>query len=148
MGLAIRCFIDAVLKSKEKGIDNFDNTRILESAFNRLFLAVEHLTNAVMLKEKGNYSKKHFGDFNKLKEFKEKYNIDLATSYQTTYNFRGYADYRKFPEVEDKFDKKHLNEQINKVKGLFFDCLEIFKNDDELKRLINLLKEKTKETRK
>jgi len=128
------------LRSKEKGIDDFDNTRILESAFNRLFLAVEHLTNAMMLKEEGNYSKKHFGDFNKLKEFKEKYDIDLATSYQTTYSFRGYADYRKFPEIKDKFDRGHLNEQINKVKELIYSCLGIFEDDKEFQKVISLLK--------
>lgn len=97
-----------------------------------------------MLKEKGNYSKKHFGDFNKLKEFNEKYNIDLAASYQTTYNFRGYADYRKFPEIKDNFDKKHLDEQITKVKALFYSCSELFKDDNELQKLINLLKERIK----
>lgn len=101
-----------------------------------------------MLKEKGNYSKKHFGDSNKLKEFKEKYNIDLATSYQTTYNFRSYADYRKFPEIKDKFDKKNLNEQVNKVKELFYSCLEIFKSENEFQKLISLFKEKTKDMQK
>ena len=142
MELAIRCFIDSLLKSKETGIDEFDNTRILESAFNRLFLSVEHLTNAVILKEKGNYSKKHFGDYNKLKEFKERYNIDLAENYQTTYNFRAYADYRKFPEIKSKFDKKHLNEQINKVKEVFQSCLEIFKGDNTFKETLEIFKRK------
>lgn len=85
--MAVRCFIDSFLTSKEQGIDDFDNTRILESAFNRLFLSVEHLTNAAMLQEKGNYSKKHFGDFSKLKEFKEKYNIK-TTSIKNTWMSR------------------------------------------------------------
>lgn len=98
----------------------------------------------MILMEKGNYSKKHFGDFTKLKEFKEKYNLDLAASYQTTYTFRGYADYRKFPEIKDKFDKKHLDEQINKVNGLFYSCLGLFKDDEETQKLINLLKERIK----
>ncbi len=98
----------------------------------------------MMLKEKGNYSKKHFGDFNKLKEFKEKYGIDLAASYQTTYSFRGYADYRKFPEIKDKFDKEHLNEQINKVGGLFYSCLEFFKEDEETRKITDILKQRIK----
>jgi len=98
----------------------------------------------MMLKEKGNYSKKHFGDFNKLKEFNKKYNIDLATNYQTTYNFRGYADYRKFPEIKDKFDKEHLNEQINNVKTLINDCLNLFKDEKNIQDLIKLFTEKTK----
>ncbi len=101
-----------------------------------------------MLKEKGNYSKKQFGDFDKLKEFKEKYGIDLATSYQTTYSFRGYADYRKFPEIKGKFDKKHLNEQIAIIKELFCSCLEIFKSDNEFQILIDLFEEKTKNIKK
>lgn len=96
-----------------------------------------------MLKEKGNYSKKHFGDFNKLKEFRKKYDIDLATSYQTTYSFRSYADYRKYPEIKDSFDKKHLNEQINKVKELFFLCFEFLK-DNNFQELINIFKRKLK----
>ncbi len=98
-----------------------------------------------MLKEKGNYSKKHFGDFNKLKEFKEKYGLDLAENYQTTYNFRGYADYRKFPEIKDKFDKKHLNGEINKVKELFYSCLKLFKSNDEFQKLIKVFKKRIKD---
>ena len=141
MELAVRCFIESNLKSKEKGIDDFDQKRILESAFNRLFLAMEHLTNSIMLKEKGNYSKRHFGDFKKLDEFKEKYDIDLATSYQTTYSFRSYADYRKFPEIESKFDKNHLDEQISRVKSLIDSCFRLFK-EKEFDGLVNLLKGK------
>ena len=98
-----------------------------------------------MLKEKGNFSKKHFGDFNKLKEFREKYNIDLATSYQTTYNFRGYADYRKFPEIEKKFDKKHLIEQINKVKELVESSMNLYKENAEFKKMIGVFNDKIKE---
>jgi len=135
--LAVRCFLDAILRSREKGIDDFDTVRILESAFNRLFLAVEHLSNAMVLREEGNYSKKHFGDFNKLKDFKEKYGIDLAKSYQTTYRFRSYADYRKFPEIEDTFDMKHLHEQIGVIKALVISCLNLFKEED-FKELISL----------
>lgn len=102
---------------------------------------MEHLTNAMMLKEKGNYSKRHFGDFNKLNEFKDKYNIDLAASYQTTYSFRSYADYRKFPDIEPKFDKSHLNEQLGQVKILINSCFALFK-EKEFNELVNLLKGK------
>ena len=128
--------------SKEQGIDEFDNTRIMESAFNRLFLAVEHLANAMILREKGNYSKKHFGDFKKLGEFKEKYGIDIAANYQATYTFRGYADYRKFPEIKEKFDRENLNQQINKVMDLINSCLGLCK--EEFPEIANLFKEKTK----
>lgn len=98
----------------------------------------------MMLREEGNYSKKHFGDFDKLKDFKEKYNIDLVTSYQTTYSFRGYADYRKFPEIEDKFDKEHLKEQIDKIRNLIFSCLGLYKGDDNLQKLIDIFNKKIK----
>ena len=140
--MAIRSFVDALVTSKEDGLDDFDTTRILESSFNRLFLSVEHLINAMMLKEKGNYSKKHFGDFDKMKEFKEKYDIDLATSYQTTYSFRSYGDYRKFPEVKEEFDKAHLNEQINNVKAVFELCFGILEKEDKFKEIVELFNER------
>lgn len=75
-------------------------------------MSVEHLCNAIMLLEKGNFSKKHFGDFSKLKEFKEKYKSDLAEIYQNSYNFRSYGDYRKFPELGERFNRNELNNQI------------------------------------
>jgi hypothetical protein len=140
----VRCFLDALLKSKEDGIDDFDTIRILESSFNRLFLSVEHISNALILKEQGNYSKRHFGDFSKLKEFKDKYGLDVASSYQTTYTFRAYADYRKFPEIERNFDKEHLNEQIAKVKVLLASSLDMFKDKMEFKELIGTFKDRSK----
>ena len=67
----------------------------------------------------------------------------MATTYQTTYSFRSYADYRKFPEIKDNFDKNNLNEQINKAKEIFYSCLELFK-DSEFQELIDLFKKKIK----
>ena len=102
------------------------------------------MANAVILKEKGNYSKKHFGDFSKLKELKQKYKIDLATTYQTTYSFRAYADYRKFPEIKEKFDREHLKEQINKVRELFASCFEFIGKDNKFNEVIRLFNDRIK----
>ena len=143
--IAVRCFVDSFITSKKEGVDQFDKTRILESAFNRLFLAVEHLTNAMMLKETGNYSKKHFGDWSKLENLKEKYKIDLQSTYQETDSFRAYADYRKFPEVKEKFDKKHLEEEIQRVKQLIESCLSLIKKDLDINYLTEWLKKKIEE---
>ncbi|MEK6845620.1 MAG: hypothetical protein AABY26_02580, partial [Nanoarchaeota archaeon] len=96
--LGIRAFLEAEERSKAEAIDAFKETRVLESAFNRLFLAVEHFCNALVLFETGNYSPKHFGDSKKLKELKEKYKVDFQRVYEETYSFRSYGDYRKFPE--------------------------------------------------
>ena len=79
-------------------------------------MAVEHLCNAIILLEEGNFSKKHFGDFSKLKELKEKYKADLAGTYQETYHFRSYGDYRKFPEVKDMFNRKEFT--VNTVQEI------------------------------
>ena len=105
LSLSIRSFIEAKEQSQQESIDEFDELRILETAFNRLFIAIEHLCNAILLLEKGNFSKKHFGDITKLRELKEKYTIDLANTYQTTYTFRSYADYRKHPEIAENFNR-------------------------------------------
>ena len=69
--LGIRAFLEAGERSKAEAIDDFEEKRILESAFNRLFLSVEHLCNALVLFETGNFSPKHFGDLKKLQELKE-----------------------------------------------------------------------------
>jgi len=123
--LCLRSFIEARERSKQNSIDNFDELRILETCFNRLFISVEHLCNAVILLETGNFSRKHFGDFTKLKNLKEKYKTDLSDNYQTTYNFRSYADYRKCPEIEDKFKREELKNQIEIVNKSLKNCLDI-----------------------
>lgn len=124
--LCIRSFLEANERSEKKSIDNFDELRILEASFNRLFISMEHLCNSIVLAETGNFSKKHFGDFTKLKSLKDKYNSDLAELYQTTYNFRSYADYRKFPELKERFNRKEVKTQIasvHKILKLFLDVL-------------------------
>ncbi len=133
--LGIRSFIDAVLDSRKQSLDDFDETRILESSFNRLFLAVEHLTNALVLKETGNLSKKHFGNQAILKKLTEKGKIDFPNIYKTTYNFRSYADYRKFPELEEDFNRANLLEKIDSVKILVNFCTEVFKELDNYQAL-------------
>lgn len=141
-GLCVRCFLESQERAKQKGIDDFDELRILEASFNRLFLSVEHLCNAIMLLEKGNYSKKHFGDIAKLKEFKEKYQIDLTELYQNTNTFRAYADYRKFQETKDRFTKAELNNQINKVKTAIEKFFGIIKRQIDVKEISEKLEGK------
>tara|TARA_Y100000310_G_C20521952_1_gene734117 strand:- start:504 stop:887 length:384 start_codon:yes stop_codon:yes gene_type:complete len=112
--LGVRAFLEAQERSKVDAIDDFEETRILESSFNRLFLAVEHLCNGLILLETGNFSEKHFGDFKKFKALKEKYNTDFQKMYEDTYTFRSYGDYRKsFLKL-----KKSLIENISKKKSL------------------------------
>lgn len=137
--LGVRCFLDAQERSFKNGLDEFDEIRILEAAFNRLFLAVEHICNAIILFETGNYSKKHFGDFEKFKKIKEKYGLDLVNAYQQTYSFRAYGDYRKFPEIEEKFDREHLKKEIAIIKGIAEICLQIFKDKIKVDELIGRL---------
>ncbi len=81
--LCVRSVVEAVERSQQEGIDPFDELRILEAAFNRLFLAVEHMCNALVLLETGNYSRKHFGNIKKLKELAERYRVPIAELYQT-----------------------------------------------------------------
>lgn len=138
--LGIRCFLDALERSERKGLDNFDELRILEAAFNRLFLAVEHFCNAIVLFETGNYSKKHFGDLERLKKIKEKYNLDLADVYQQTYHFRAFGDYRKFPEIEEKFNREHLKKEVERVKEMIKKVLEIFRVKIKLEDLMKRIK--------
>ena len=133
--LCIRSFIEAKERSTKNSIDNFDELRILEASFNRLFLAVEHLCNAIMLLEKGNFSKKHFGDVEKLKILKEKYKSDLAEIYRKTYSFRSFADYRKFPEIKDTFTRAELKKQIEIVNEAVKKSLEIIGNNIDIKTI-------------
>ncbi len=67
--LGIRAFLEAEERSRTEAVDDFAEMRILESSFNRLFLSVEHLCNALILLETGNFSPKHFGDIQILKNF-------------------------------------------------------------------------------
>lgn len=142
--LCTRSFLEAKERSKQKSIDDFDELRILEASFNRLFISVEHLCNAIMLFEKGNFSKKHFGDINKLKELKDKYKSDLAEIYRDTYSFRSYADYRKFPEIKDKFKREELKNQIKTVEIAIKNTFEVFKNYIDITHLSNKLDKETK----
>ena len=142
--LCIRSFLDAKERSEQKSIGEFDELRILEASFNRLFMSVEHLCNAIILLEEGNFSKKHFGDFSKLKELKEKYEADLAKEYQETYNFRSYGDYRKFPEVKDKFNRKELKNKIKEIKNIIQTSLKVINkkiNITDISKNLNGLEE-------
>lgn len=130
--LCVRSFIEARERSRQKAIDDFDDLRILEASFNRLFISVEHLCNAILLVETGNFSKKHFGDFGKLKYVKDKYKSDLARIYQITYNFRSYADYRKFPEIKDRFKRSELQRQVMIVGKAVRTCINIIGKHMEL----------------
>lgn len=137
--LCARSFRSAREISEEKSIDNFDELKILEASFNRLFLCVEHLCNAVIMMETGNFSKKHFGDFAKLKSLEEKYKADFDGVYQTTYNFRSYGDYRKFPEIRERFNRSELKTQINAVRDIIKSCLILFSKHLDVKDIINKL---------
>ena len=123
--LCVRSYLEAKDRVNEEGLDKFHELRILEVGFNRLFMSVEHLCNAIMLFEKGNFSRKHFGDIIKLRELNKKYGVDIAQSYQTTYNFRSYADYRKCPEVEDHFTKEELQKQVTELKEVIQKTAEV-----------------------
>lgn len=142
--LCIRSFLDAKERSEQKSIDQFDELRILEGAFNRLFMSVEHLCNTIMLLEKGNFSRKHFGDFVKLKDLKEKYKADLSDMYQTTYNFRSYGDYRKFPEVKDKFNRKELKDKIIIIYKTIKNCAGIIGVNININEIIKKLNKEEK----
>ncbi|MBI2105805.1 hypothetical protein HYT56_03130 [Candidatus Woesearchaeota archaeon] len=100
---------------------------------------MEHLCNAIILLEMGNFSKKHFGDFTKLKGLKEKYMSDLAETYQTTYNFRSYGDYRKFPEVKDKFNRGELKNKITVVNVVIRNSFGIIGRDVDIKEITQKL---------
>ncbi len=139
--LGLRAFLEADERSRVEAVDAFKETRILESAFNRLFLAVEHFCNALVLFETGNYSPKHFGDSKKLKELKEKYKVDFHGVYENTYSFRSYADYRKFPEIEERFNRQSLMVEISKVKELLEKVMEVISNKISIEYLIDQLKQ-------
>ncbi len=145
--LAIRSFIEAKERSVHKGIDDFDELRILEVSFNRLFICVEHLCNAIILMETGNFSKKHFGDFQKLKDLRDKYSLNLDEIYQTTYNFRSYADYRKFQQIKERFNKKELKEQIDIVENVIKNCLKIISNTINIELISKKIGLETRESK-
>ena len=145
--LCIRCYIDAKERSNQKSLDEFDNLRILEVSFNRLFLSVEHLCNAIILVEKGNFSKKHFGDYNKLKDLNEKYGPDLQEIYRATYSFRSYGDYRKFPEIEESFNQDNLIEHLNVVSDAISKCLNTISEKLDVSELTIKLKKKNEPPR-
>src|SRR3989344_2269233 len=141
--LCIRSFIEAKERSTKNSIDNFDELRILEASFNRLFISVEHLCNAIMLLEKGNFSKKHFGDVEKLKSLKEKYKSDLGEIYRKTYSFRSFADYRKFPEIKDTFTRIELKKQIEIVNKAINESLKIIGDNIDVKTIFQRLEKRT-----
>ena len=123
--LGVRSFLEAQKRSQAQSIDEFEETQILEAAFNRLFLSVEHTINGLVLMETGNFSPKHFGDLKKLKELKNKYSIDFFRVYEETYTFRSYGDYRKFPQIKENFNRKTLNLEIIKVQKIILEVLMI-----------------------
>jgi len=144
--LCIRSFLEAEERAEKESLDNFDELRILEAGFNRLFMSAEHLCNAIMLFEKGNFSKKHFGDFTKLKEFKEKYKPDLSEIYQETYSLRSYGDYRKFEEVKDKFNREELKSKISLVRKAIQNSLSVIATKIDIADLLQKLsKEESKQ---
>ena len=138
--LGIRAFLEAEVRSKAEAIDAFKETRVLESAFDRLFLAVEHFCNALVLFETGNYSPKHFGDSKKLKELKEKYKVDFQRVYEETYSFRSYGDYRKFPEVKNNFNRQSLLKEINNVRELLERIISVISKKTDIKYLVDQLR--------
>lgn len=142
LGIAIRCFREAKERSSKATIDSFEELQLLESSFSRLFLSVEHLCNALIIFETGNYSKKHFGDFIKLENIKQKYNLDLQKIYHNTYSFRAYADYRKFPEIEKDFNRESLKQEIKIVETTINAILEIIKTKIDLEKLDLKVKDK------
>ncbi len=140
IGLGVRCFLESQEKSLKPSIDQFEELRILETAFNRLFLAVEHFCNALLLLEMGSFSHKHFSNIAKLKEMKEKYNLDIANIYHQTYTFRAYADYRKFPEIKENFDRAHLKVELEAVKTALESILNVLKNKLDLSQFQEVFK--------
>lgn len=128
LSLGLRSFLESKERSLKESIDKFDETRILEAAFSRLFLSVEHICNAIVLFETGNYSKKHFGDLDKIQKIQQKYKLELKETYQETYTFRAYGDYRKFPETEEKFNRDNLLKEIKKVQEILIECIKIIKS--------------------
>ena len=70
-----------------------------------------------------------------------KYKIDLVDIYQNTYSFRSYGDYRKRPEMEEKFNRSELKVNIQLVEQAIKTCLEFIGKrldiQDLLKRLFD-----------
>lgn len=113
-----RALVEAVEKSREKPVDDFDRLRILETAFNRLFMAVEHISNALVLAEHGSISKRHFGNVKQLDGIRKKYGLpDIPRLYEESYSLRSYADYRKHPEISGKFNQENLGRKIGEVRA-------------------------------
>lgn len=135
LALGIRCFIEAEEKSKRREIDSFEELRLLETSFNRLFLAVEHLCNALVIVETGNFSQKHFGDWKKLNDLGKSYQQDFAGIYQEAYALRSYGDYRKHLHVKDRFNHETLTLQIRLIHDLFLNCLDMLKERIDLRGL-------------
>ncbi len=135
LSLGIRSFLEAKERSAKESIDEFDESRILEASFSRLFLSIEHLCNAVVLFETGNYSKKHFGDLAKMKQIQQKYKLNLTDIYQEAYTFRAYGDYRKFPEIEEKFNRESLCKEIEEVENTIKECIKIIKSKIDLEEI-------------
>ncbi|MEK6858080.1 MAG: hypothetical protein AABX39_05830 [Nanoarchaeota archaeon] len=135
LSLGIRSFLEAKERSANKSIDEFDENRILEASFSRLFLSIEHICNAIVLFETGNYSKKHFGDLKKMQQIQQKYRLGLTEIYREAYTFRAYGDYRKFPEVEENFNRANLFEEIKKIEGVIKECIKIIKSKINLEEI-------------
>ncbi|MBI3032199.1 hypothetical protein HYY69_01885 [Candidatus Woesearchaeota archaeon] len=141
LGLGVRCFLEVKERSKRVTIDHFEELQLLESSFSRLFLCVEHVSNALLVFETGNFSKKHFGDFAKLENIKQKYSLDLQKLYHKTYSFRAYADYRKFPEIEKDFNRETLKQELKTVETTISTVINIIKQKINLEQLELKIKE-------
>ena len=83
---------------KARRLFEIDNRYFAKEIANRLFLGLEHLCNALVWKETGNNpSSRHYGDFDKYKQFEAKYPElrGLSKIYDELYKMRHYADYGK-----------------------------------------------------
>lgn len=122
----VRAFAEAVAKSRETPIDDFDRLRILETAFNRLFMAVEHVSNSLVLSRYGNVRQKHFGSTMQLEEIRKAYGLpDIPRLYEESYSLRSYADYRKHPEAGIGFTHENLVKKIGEVRAFIEGSLKV-----------------------
>lgn len=137
----VRAFAEAVAKSRETPIDDFDRLRILETAFNRLFMAVEHVSNALVLIKYGNVRKKHFGSTRQLEEIRKAYGFpDIPRLYAESYSLRSYADYRKHPEASGSFAHENLAKKIGEVRTFIESSLKILSQSTDTGTIENYLK--------
>jgi len=80
------------------------------------------------------------GNMHKLKELREKYGIKFDEIYTSTYSFMSYADYRKYPEIEEEFNMEKLSEMVEEVRKLAELTLEKLKEVEIYGKLDKYLK--------